>query len=122
MSVEMMDGTWRDHIKNVLRLDEEEISLWERIAERVHTHHLRHIIKMMIRREKEEMDTLRMLLGEHMPCPGYAPGPDMGPCPGPGMDPCPGAGPGFGPGYGFGPGFGPGFDPLPYSEKDKEKK
>ncbi|HHW41320.1 MAG TPA: hypothetical protein GXX19_09270 [Syntrophomonadaceae bacterium] len=116
MSVEMMDGTWRDHIKNVLRLDAEEIPLWERIAESVPTHHLKHIIRMMIRREKEEMDSLRMLLDEHMHEPGYAPGPGMGPYPGP----CPG----YGPGYGYGPGFGPGpgFDPMPYSKKDKEEK
>ncbi len=104
MSVEMMDGTWRDHIKHVLKLDAEEIPLWERIAESVPTHHLKHVIRMMIRREKEEMDSLRMLLDEYKREPGYAPGP----------------GPGYGPGYD--PGYGPGFDPMPYSKKDKEER
>ncbi|NPV29195.1 MAG: hypothetical protein HPY58_05935 [Firmicutes bacterium] len=76
-----MNGTWHHEVRQVLRLDEEELALWERIAESVPTHHLRHMIRMMIRREQEEMAMLRMLLGE-----SCYPGPDYGPDPGSAMD------------------------------------
>ncbi|MDH7577282.1 MAG: hypothetical protein QHH75_05510 [Bacillota bacterium] len=68
-----MNGPWHDEVRRVLRLDEEEIAFWERIAEQVPTRALRQAIRMMIRREREEMETLRGLLRD----PHHLPGSDM---------------------------------------------
>jgi hypothetical protein len=125
-----MTGVWQDYVRQVLRLDEEEIELWNRIAGAVQTDCGR-IIQMMIRREREEMESLRSLLGEQDVCdPGECPRPPK--YPHPGYDPGykPGYGPDYKPGYGPGykPGYGPGYkhdpvlDPMPYTEKDKEGK
>lgn len=74
MGMEMTDGTWRHDLMRVMKLDEEEIALWGRIAEMFPSHNCRQLIHMMIRREKEEMESLRMLLGEAKP--GFGPCPD----------------------------------------------
>lgn len=105
----MMDGSWRDHLRQVLKLNAEEIPLWERLAEAAPTRQMGNLIRMMIRQEREESELLRMLLEEYKDDSGYAPGPDYSPGYGPGYDP------------GYEPGYGPGFNPMPYSEKDKEK-
>lgn len=117
-----MTGGWQDYLKRVIKMDESEIELWQRIAEMVPSHYCKCIIHMMIRREKEEMETLRMLMEMHGREPCKEP---YKPCP-------PDYGPGYGPGYkpGYGPGYGPGkdpcydppCDPMPYTEEDKEKK
>lgn len=104
----MMTGVWQDYVRRVLRMDEGEIELWNRIAGAVPTSHLRHIIQMMIRREREEMESLRMLLREHgAKDPGEWPRPPEGP-------PYPDYDPGYRP--------DPMHDPMPYTEKDKEGK
>lgn len=108
-----MTGAWRDYLKRVIKMDESEIELMQRIAQMVPGYHCRCIIQMMIQKEKEEMQTLRVLLGmdEREPC--------KEPCkPWP---PCP-------PEYGddYDPGRDPNYDfpcdPMPYTEDDREEK
>ena len=110
-----MTGSWQDNLKRIIKLNEAEIELWQRIAEMVPSHHCKCIIHMMIRREKEEIETLRMLMemDRHEPCKDpYKPCPDKWPCP-------PDYGPGYGPGCGSGKDSG--YDPMPYTEEDKEE-
>ncbi|CEO88590.1 hypothetical protein [Syntrophaceticus schinkii] len=58
-----MTGAWQDYLKRVIKMDESEIALMQRIAQMVPSHHCRCIIQMMIQREKEEMEMLCMLMG-----------------------------------------------------------
>lgn len=143
-----MTGTWQDYIQRVLKTDEAEIALWQKIADMVAGNHCKCIINMMIQKEKEEMKTLRMLMKHghddpYQPCPdyspghaGYKPGYDHDYAPGyepgydrdydsgykPGYDPdhAPGYKPGYRPDYGHGKDKD--FGPIPYAEEDKEDK
>ncbi|MGB9661225.1 MAG: hypothetical protein ACPL5F_04310 [Moorellaceae bacterium] len=56
---------WREKIRAVLRLNEEEISLWSRIAASEPNPAVRSIIQMMVEHEKQEMEQLRCLLNEY---------------------------------------------------------
>lgn len=71
---------WIDKIRAVLRLNEEELSLWSKIAAAEPSRALRGIIHIMIEHEKEEMEQLRSLLNKcgggymdppYMDPPGY---------------------------------------------------
>lgn len=111
-----MTGAWRDYVRRVIRLDEEELELWRRIAGMV-SPCCRRIIEMMIKGEEEEMEALRALCREddshcpeRPPCPDY--GPDRWPCPP--ERPCPGKGPDYS--------YDPNYDPMPYTNQDKEGK
>ena len=108
-----MTGAWQDYLKRVIKMDESEIALMQRIAQMVPSHHCRCIIQMMIQREKEEMEMLCMLMGMdgREPCKEpYKPWP-----------PCP---PEYGDGYepGRDPCYDPPCGPMPYTEDDKEDK
>lgn len=56
---------WREKIRAVLRLNEEEISLWSSIAAAEPSSAVRGIIQMMLEHEKQEMEQLRCLLNEY---------------------------------------------------------
>lgn len=53
---------WMERIREVLRLDEEELALWRDIAAEEVNPHVRAIIRAMVERERMEMEDLRMLL------------------------------------------------------------
>ncbi|MBC7257205.1 MAG: hypothetical protein H5T66_13990 [Chloroflexi bacterium] len=53
---------WMAKVREVLRLDEEELSLWREIAAEEPNPGVRALIKVMLDREKEEMEDLRALL------------------------------------------------------------
>ncbi|MBC7341857.1 MAG: hypothetical protein H5U02_05330 [Clostridia bacterium] len=54
--------SWTDPLRKVLRLDEEELSLWPRIAAAEPSEGVRGIIQVMIEREKREMEDLRAMI------------------------------------------------------------
>lgn len=56
---------WIDKIRMVLRLNEEELSLWSKIATTEPSPAVRSIIHMMIEHEKKEMEQLRSLLNKY---------------------------------------------------------
>ncbi|MGB4504055.1 MAG: hypothetical protein WBI44_04080 [Syntrophaceticus sp.] len=108
-----MTENWHDYLRRVIKLDESEIELWHRIAEMVPSHYCKSIIHMMIRREKEEMETLRMLMDMNRREPCKEPYKPWPPCPpdyepdyGPGKDPC----------------YEQPCDPMPYIGEEKEEE
>ncbi|AFV12410.1 deleted [Thermacetogenium phaeum DSM 12270] len=110
-----MTGVWQDYVRRVLRLDEEEVELWRRIAGMVPAD-CGAVLQMMIQSEREEMEALRSLLREEGVCdPDERLRPPV--CP-----PYPGYDPGYRPGYRPDYKHDPVLDPIPYTEKDKEGK
>lgn len=111
-----MTGAWQDDLRRVIQMDQSEIELWQRIANTVSSQNCKKIIHMMIKKEREKKENLRMLIDMDDSYPAYDPGYD------------PGHGPGYRPDYG--PGYGPGkkpcydppCDPMPYAEDDKNEK
>lgn len=115
-----MTGAWQDYLRRVIKMGQSEIELWQKIAKTVSNKNCKKIIHMMIKKEREEMETLRMLTNMDDSYPAYDPGCDSG------YDP--GCGPGYRPGYdpGYGPGEKPYYDspsdPMPYAKDDKKEE
>lgn len=129
-----MTGNWKDYLKRYMASEEEEIPLYECMAEMAPTCELKHIIKHMAMAEKGEKERMGMACQMDDPCPT---GPIVGgPCPKPGK-PCPDMGPDYGHKPGYKPGYDPGCDPgykpgwdgadpiyppaYPYGEDDQKK-
>lgn len=104
----------------MIKMDQSEIELWEKIAKTVSNKNCKKIIQMMIKKEREGMETLRMLINMDDSCPSYDPG--CGPDYRPGYDP--GYDPGHDPGYGPGkkPYYGSPSDPMPYVKDEREEE
>ncbi|MDN5344471.1 MAG: hypothetical protein PWQ18_582 [Clostridia bacterium] len=64
---------WLDKLRQVLRLDEEELTLWPEIAATAPPG-VKQIIDSMLEREKKEMDDIKKILQMYGGAPGY-PGP-----------------------------------------------
>lgn len=112
-----MTGTWQDDLRSIIEMDRSEIELWQKIAKTVSGQNCKKIIHMMIKKEREEMKTLRMLIDMGDSYPADDPGCDSG------YDP--GCGPDYDSGYGHGrkrPYYDPPGDPMPYAKDDKEEK
>jgi len=58
---------WKEGISRILRIDEEELALWERLMATAPNEHIRRMIRDMIAREREEMRMLReLMMDSHM--------------------------------------------------------
>lgn len=58
---------WRENLERILRLDEQEIALWESLAAAAPNEATRRMIRRAIAREREEMRTIReLIMGKHM--------------------------------------------------------
>ncbi|GEA15659.1 MAG: hypothetical protein PWR22_1397 [Moorella sp. (in: firmicutes)] len=62
---------WLDKLRQVLRLDEEELTLWPEIASTA-PEGVKQIINSMLEREKKEMDDIKKILQMYGSTPGYS--------------------------------------------------
>ncbi|QGP93602.1 hypothetical protein MGLY_30220 [Neomoorella glycerini] len=61
---------WLDKLRQVLRLDEEELTLWPEIAATA-PEGVKQIINSMLEREKKEMEDIKKILHMYGGAPGY---------------------------------------------------
>jgi hypothetical protein len=58
---------WREGLNRILRLDEQELALWEKLMMTAPNEHMRRMIRGAIAREREEMRMIKeLMMGEPM--------------------------------------------------------